>query len=1136
MAMRESGVELKVKGRDKFSAELKAANNDLKQNQAEMNKLTAQYGKGSQDKQSLQERKTLLQDRLQTQKEKTLLLRQRYEAHKAAGYTDEQLAAELRGITASEAQELSLQRQIDETNDALREQASAAEEAGAALEGTGSKASSLADKLGSAGDKLTKFGKQTRAVSAAAVAAGTMLVKNAMELEDKMYTVATLPGVTAAEIPQYTEAILEASNATGIAATELAEAQYTAISSGVAAEKSVEFVKLAAMAAKAGLTDTQTVVDGATSVLNAWGDSAGGVEHVLDVMTTAQNLGKVTIGEFASSIGTLTGIAPQGNMSLEESAAAIAALTKNGVDAATATTGLRAILTSVIKPSSEAAKVAKKLGIEFSAAGFEAKGLTGFLADVMAKTQGDTEILGQLFGNVRGLSQVMLLGGAAAKDYASTLNEMSSAAGTMREAFETRTGSRMQQLSKSMNALKNSGMEIAQNLTPAVDTVTSLANGAAEFIGNMSESQQAVATGGLVAVAALSPVSTALGNILKLSKLVAAAMSGPGGWIALGVTGAAALGAALINATTDRRRTDQIVTQNLANLEIQIDPESGPNITRAINAAVEAARKDYYAEVHVQAFVDDTQEQMDKILEDGKVTQAEYNAATKWVRDNVKPDIEAAKKEASRLWKEAYNAALGNGATKAEAREQADTAAAPLREAAAELESLMGSYNELLKTVQKKGVDASQEELAEMSAILEEMKRVKLEIAELQGDLSPAARNAKGAAQNGATDAATQQAAAAAVETEYKLYEEAASEWAEEAIAANNEVVASTEKGSAEYEAAMAERAAIEEKILAESKENNRRRTEELSKNFQSVADANEDLAQSVGEVAQASDLFTYAPMMKNWIDNLPEDWGVPEISKALEGMDGGAFGQAFALVMGKSLSQAYKEDPAIMKWFTEGGLMDQVMVAASEYIKEKTGEMDESPLLGVLQGWADQGIDISSLDVSAMSDDLMNAMKLMVLNMEGDDALGSEMWQKLTESLTNEESLQPVVDSAAEASARIGAAFNVGGGDGGIAGLMGEMQGSISANGAKVLADASSFMAQLNAILGAGLAFPTIPGGSGAGSGSGTGGTTTITGSGNTTVNIGTANLGSRANANALLSAISAQQKRNLRGTGIMG
>ena len=286
MAIKVSGVSLKVEGAAAFKTELDKANSALRKNKAEMEKLDATYGKGSTDREYLSQRQEQLTARLEAQKMRTETLRQARDAYAAqADATAEGIEKLDLAVLKSETQEAAFQRQLNETNQALAQQEEAAQEAGDSQKQlaqdtakAGAEADSAAKKWEQAAGKIGDVGKKlTVGVTTPLVGLGTMMVKEAMSLEDAMYTVATLPGVAAEEIPTYTQAILEASDATGVAAAELAAAQYQAISAGQAAESSVGFVEKAAKAAKAGLTDTSTVVDGATSILNAWGAAAGGV-------------------------------------------------------------------------------------------------------------------------------------------------------------------------------------------------------------------------------------------------------------------------------------------------------------------------------------------------------------------------------------------------------------------------------------------------------------------------------------------------------------------------------------------------------------------------------------------------------------------------------------------------------------------------------------------------------------------------------------------------------------------------------------------------------------------------------------------------------------------------------------------
>ena len=83
-------------------------------------------------------------------------------------------------------------------------------------------------------------------------------------------------------------------------------------------------------------------------------------------MLQTQNYGKTTFGELASSIGQVTPVANSLNVSTDELFSSIAILTKNGINTSSAITGLKAAYSNILKPTADASKTAKQLGIDLA--------------------------------------------------------------------------------------------------------------------------------------------------------------------------------------------------------------------------------------------------------------------------------------------------------------------------------------------------------------------------------------------------------------------------------------------------------------------------------------------------------------------------------------------------------------------------------------------------------------------------------------------------------------------------------------------------------------------------------------------------------------------------------------------------
>lgn len=745
MSIRVSGITLRVEGAEQFASQLDTANKAMRRNAAEMKLLEATYA-NSKNSDYFGKQSELLTKQLEEQRKKTATLQQARDAYAQTPGADASKLEQLDlKILKSQTDEAKLTAEIQKCNAAMQkaqeqQQAlgDATEETGQAADDAASAQANLAESTSEAGnqqrsaaenakhygealDKLAKGATQagkalTKVLTLPIVGMGTASVKYGMELEDAVYEVATLPGVLSGtqeqrqqQIRDLTDELIDASNDAHTAATELASATYDAISAGVAPEDAAYWAERAAMAGKAGRSDASTVINGASSIYNAWGAKAsGGLDHILDSMITAQNLGKTTVGELSSQIGQVSGLAPQLSLSMEEVLSSVAALTAGGLSTSSAITGLRGVLSAVIKPTSEAAEMAKELGIDFSAAGLKAKGFTGFLAEIASVTEGDSEKLGKLFGSVEGLNAVMMLGTTAADKYHSILAEMTSASGTLDAAFETRVSSRSAQLEGAMNRLKNTGVELAQNLYPAVDAVTNAIGGVADYVGQLDAgTQQTIVNLGLMA-AALGPTLTGIGKMITAGKVLASVMTGPFGWAAAGV---ALIGGGLTLAIKAAGAEAEEFRRHADAFELDFEAPDAVSMQDAIQKNLDQINLEYKNGIKLTSNVwtdigKQVQEAFDSAVADGKIDTSEY--ADLSVKVGVRIMAEA-----------------NDGATSDDVG---------VREVATQLQNAVADYNALLQTVYRKGNSATDEELNALQAALDRVMALRNQMMGLEAE------------------------------------------------------------------------------------------------------------------------------------------------------------------------------------------------------------------------------------------------------------------------------------------------------------------------------------------------------------------------------------------------------------------
>lgn len=567
---RELQTVLTLEGETAYTRAMKRIQGALGNVATEHSLLNSQYAKGDKSLSKLTRQQDILRRKLDEQRKKVELINKAYQESAKRGEETAEITQHLaRDLNMATAAVNRTQRELDALGKELEHVNSRTYQFAESMKSIGVNAQSVGSMMQTVGDKVSKV---SLAIAGAVTATS---VKGWMTLEDEMANVATIADTSEKSLSDLTAEAIEASNVTGVAAAEIAKAQYQAISANVATAESTGLVANAAKAAKAGVSDVTTVIDGATSIINGWGIAIGESEAVFDKLLKTQQRGRTTIGELASSIGQVTGLAPQLNMSLDETLAAVGAITQSGNSTSTALNGLKAVMSSVIKPTAEAKEEAERLGLQFDAAAIKSKGFTAFLADVVEKTGGSEDSLAKLFGSVEGLSQIMLLGGSAAGMYADILDDLGSSAGTLNTMFEERTASSAQRFSMALNKINNAAISLGQSMAPLINYAADSIEKFADAIQGMSAEEAQSVINTALWIAGISKGISVLGSLVKNATAVGTAIKelgrllSPGGAV---IGGIALAGTAIagLSALTKRFSAEAV-------LDISVDDDDLKN-------------------------------------------------------------------------------------------------------------------------------------------------------------------------------------------------------------------------------------------------------------------------------------------------------------------------------------------------------------------------------------------------------------------------------------------------------------------------------------------------------------------------------------------------------------------------------
>lgn len=312
--------------------------------------------------------------------------------------------------------------------------------------------------LGNIGSTFTQFGDQAKAAFA--------------EFDEAKTKVATLSNQS--DGFANTAVKLAASLNNQVSSAEILTAQYEILSSGFTNVKDAsEIARVSILGAKAGFTDTATVADATTSVLNAYGKSASDAALLVDQFAVVQDKGKTTIGQFAGQLGNIAPIAKAAGVSFEEVAAAIATTTASGVQTSSAVAGTRQAIISLLRPTGEAAKELEKYGIANSAAILKTEGLSGVLKRLAASGATSSEQLSKIFTDVEGLAAVLPLVSGNLGKFNENLAAVQNASGKAQSGFdivaESAQGRITEALNKANEALVNVGRGATVAFAPFID-------------------------------------------------------------------------------------------------------------------------------------------------------------------------------------------------------------------------------------------------------------------------------------------------------------------------------------------------------------------------------------------------------------------------------------------------------------------------------------------------------------------------------------------------------------------------------------------------------------------------------------------------------------------------------------------
>lgn len=256
----------------------------------------------------------------------------------------------------------------------------------------------------------------------------------------------TMAGKQGEGFDRLKDSVAELAKNVPVARDELANGLYQVISNGVPEDNWLEFLEASARSSVGGIADLGQAVGVTSTLIKNYGLEWSAAKDIQDkIQLTAKN-GVTSFEQLAAALPRVAANAATLGVSVDDLMASFATLTGVSGNTAEVSTQIAAIFTALVKPSSEAGKMAEAMGIQFDAAAIKAAGgfsafLEGLDASVKAYAASsgtlEQEIYGKLFGSAESLRALIPLTGELKEKFNANISDMANSAGTMDAAFET---------------------------------------------------------------------------------------------------------------------------------------------------------------------------------------------------------------------------------------------------------------------------------------------------------------------------------------------------------------------------------------------------------------------------------------------------------------------------------------------------------------------------------------------------------------------------------------------------------------------------------------------------------------------------------------------------------------------------
>ena len=349
---------------------------------------------------------------------------------------------------------------------------------------------------------FTKLGmSMSKAITLPLALIGGLALRTAVKFEDSMAKVKAISGATAQEFDSLTASAKELGRTTVFTASEVAGLQLEFAKLGFTATQINQVTEATLNLAQATGSDLAQAAEVAGATLGGFGLAASETGRVADVMAASFSSSALDINHFQESMKLVAPNAKAAGVSLEETTAMLAVLSKAGIKGSIAGTALRRILQEMQGTSG----TLTERFAELNKAGLDVQ---GSMDEVGRRAGTSLLVLAEGSGQVQELTGAYINSAGAAKAMADVMNNTT--AGAMK---------------RMTSALEGAAIVIGDALAPALSSVAKFITDLSTGFSNLTEKTRdnILVFAGLAAV--IGPLLIMLPQIVAGIKLIGLAFA-----------------------------------------------------------------------------------------------------------------------------------------------------------------------------------------------------------------------------------------------------------------------------------------------------------------------------------------------------------------------------------------------------------------------------------------------------------------------------------------------------------------------------------------------------------------------------------------------------------------------------------